>query len=67
MLNFYGLLYGIILIDYALEIQEQDMLKQGWNTKKSCKIQQYEKLSVMLKKLLFSGFIYSSEMNEAFY
>lgn len=37
MPNFYGLLYGIILIDYALEIQERDTLKQGWNTKNPAK------------------------------
>jgi hypothetical protein len=37
MLNFYGLLYGIVLTGYALEIQEQDMLKQGWNTKNPVK------------------------------
>jgi hypothetical protein len=37
MLNFYGLLYGIVLTDYALEIQEQDILKQGWNTKNPVK------------------------------
>lgn len=35
--KFYGLLYGIVLTDYALEIQEQDILKQGWNTKNPVK------------------------------
>jgi hypothetical protein len=37
MLNFYGLLYGTVLTDYALEIQEQDTLKQGWFTKNPIK------------------------------
>jgi len=37
MLNFYGLLSGIVLTDYALGIQEQDILKQGWNTKNPVK------------------------------
>jgi hypothetical protein len=37
MQNFYGLLCGIALTDYALEIREQDILKQGWNTKNPVK------------------------------
>ena len=37
MLNFYGLLYGIVLIDYALEIQEQDILKQQLKQQRNTK------------------------------
>jgi hypothetical protein len=43
MLNFYGLLYGIVLTDYALENQEQDILKQGWDTKNPVKYNNIKK------------------------
>ena len=33
MLDFYGLSDGIVLTDYASEIQEQDIPEQGWNIK----------------------------------
>ena len=58
MLNFYGLLYGIVLTGYALEIQERDTQKQGWNTKIPVKynnMKSYQLCEKIRVFLIFSG------------
>jgi len=53
MLNFYGLLYGIVLIDYALETQKQNILKQGWNTETPVKYNNMKSYDLCCKDYYF--------------